>query len=246
MSSWTDYSMRDTIRAMRRLTPHRVTVLVLFFLIASNAWALEIIMSHHAFPPDAARESIDTLIEQLYQPIGFNLDTQRGIDMLFVSGNSEPGQTEEPSHWVLYEFDDFSQLDADFTTFLLDGFVPVDISGGLNALFVFFVQAEVEVAAWRLTTGPVSEAAMTETITDFREQGFDLHGLSYHDDAMWYLFLRFADQEPARVSVMFTANDVRAVQANIASRVETGWFPTAFTVLPDDRVALAYRQVQIR
>ena len=238
--------MRDTIPAMRKLIPHRITTVALLLLIASHAWAFEIVMSHHAFPPDAARESIDSLVERIYRPIAFNLDPARGIDMLFLAGDQDSDDTAEPSRWVLYEFDDFSRLDEEFTTFLTDGFVPVDISGGLNSLFVFFVQAGTDVAAWRLTTGPVDEAAMTETLTTYRNQGFDLHGLSYKDNALWYLFLRLADQDAARVSIIVTANDVRAIEENISSRVAAGWFPTAFTVLPNDRVALAYREVRVR
>lgn len=228
-----------------KLRIFRVVFITSFVLGSADLSALDIILGYHPFPADAARASIDERVAEMYHPIAINVDPERGIDMLYFR-DEQASAGAAPVTWILYEFDDFSVLDADFTAFLREGFVPMDISGGLNSLMVMFVRSSTEITGWRLTAGQPDQESVSQTIESYRQQGFELHGLSYSDEQMWFLFLKIGTRDAIRSTVTYTVNDVRAIETDVSRRVATGWFPTALAVLPDDQIVLAYRLLVTR
>lgn len=187
---------------------------------AQPLWA----MVDHPLESNIVR-NISAVIEDGYVPVGYD-QTEDAVAMLYAKSTRVLFD-----RWIIQEFTDLSRLDEEFSTFLIQGWTPMDISvteSGLSALFVRG-DDDTEIAGWRIHQIPVEELDTAfEILEGYRNRGFLPYGVSINQetDEFWFLMVQLEgseDGEPARIA--FNAFPLDETEAGITEDVENGLLP---------------------
>jgi hypothetical protein len=187
---------------------------------AQPLWA----MVDHPLESNIVR-NISAVIEDGYVPVGYD-ETDDAAAILYAKSSRVLFD-----RWIIHEFTDLSSLDEEFSTFLIQGWTPMDISvteSGLSAMFVRG-EDESEIAGWRIHQIPVEELDTALGILQgYREGGFLPYGVSINQetDDFWFLMIQlegWEDREPSRIA--FNAFPLDETEAGITEDVENGLLP---------------------
>jgi len=169
--------------------------------------------------------NISGILEDGYAPVGMD-NTQDAISMLYAKSNRIIFD-----QWVIHEFTDLSNLNEEFSTFLLNGWTPMDISVTDSGLSTLFVQGEEnpEITGWRIHEVPVDELeSVFSVLQGYRDDGFLPYGVSIDQEnqEFWFLMIqseRSQNTEPARVA--FNAFSQDEVAEGITNDIANGLLP---------------------
>lgn len=183
-------------------------------------WALV----DHPLEQDIVR-NISGVIDDGYAPVGFD-ETSDAISMLYAKSDRVIFD-----RWIIHEFTDLSNLNEDFSAFLLEGWTPMDISVTDSGLSTLFVRGEdnPEIAGWRIHEIAVEDLQSVFTVLEeYRDGGFLPYGVSIDQEnqEFWFLLVqleRSEDSEPARVA--FNAFEEGDTEEGITSDIENGLLP---------------------
>ena len=113
-----------------------------------------------------------------------------------------------------------------FTGFLADGWVPMDIARTANGITTLFVEADVEISGWRLVTSRADSDSIEETVSDLSSEGYSVWGQALDGEGMWYLGVREVGLDrPREISFESYPDDPEALQDGINSKVTELWAP---------------------
>ncbi len=168
-----------------------------------------------------ATGTVNEFIESGYIPVGIEIEQGESLTILLVQSGGV-----EVKSWAIIDYDDWNSLEAEITGGIQDGYVPMDISRFDERLGVLWVEAELPLEGWRISTSENSLEARTQVVNKFQTQGFTLWGISEHEDLMWYLFIRQPGAPPAGAISRFS-RDAGAIQQGIVRANESGWVPSA-------------------
>ena len=190
----------------------------------------------HAFPTEAAEGEINDFFATGRAPIAFEVDPQGGVSVGYLS----VATALEATGWLMYAVETVETLEAEVTTLIQNGFVPVDVSVSGGTFYFLLLASEYPVSAWRLTAEPFSRAAMVSTIAAQREAGFTLYGLSFDSGRLWYLFVRHEDRAAPEMDLVFMDNTIEHLMADSEQRAGGGATLRSFSALPNDLLLVAY------
>ena len=168
---------------------------------------------------------ISTIIQRGYTPVGMD-HTHEEISVLYA-------KTAEITfdRWMIQEFTDLSDLDTQFSQFLLTGWAPMDISLTETGLAVLFVQnqSEEEITGWRIHKIDTADPQpIFETLQGYRDDRFIPYGitLDHQNGELWVLFLQFEPPENATIPRMaLNAFPNGSLQEDITNDVRNGMLP---------------------
>jgi hypothetical protein len=168
----------------------------------------------------ATVSDITGYVEAGYLPVGFEIRPDSGLAVLLVRGTLD-----ELKGWQIHEYTDWNALEREITESIRAGFVPMDISRYGDVLSILWVEAEMEIAGWRITTCPNTLSERARAVNNLQAQGFTLWGLSIHDDLVWLLFLSRPDREQRTGSISVFSPVATEFQSAIAEVYDQGWRP---------------------
>ena len=172
-------------------------------------------------------EDVEEVTEQVnrdledgsYLPVG--LDADPDIALFLIENDEIPF-----TNWIIYEFDDASDLEDEFTGFLADGWVPMDIARTSNGITALFVEAEVEFNGWQLVTSRAESSAIERTVSNLRDDGYTVWGQALDGEGMWHLAMREVGlEQPRDVRFETYPDDPAALQDGINEMIEEVWVP---------------------
>ena len=169
---------------------------------------------------DGTVESINHSIAEGYRPVGIEYSLGESLAVLLVKDESVA-----MGRWAIAEYSDWNTLEDDITASIQDGFVPMDISRYGEALAVLWVDTELSVEGWRISTSENSFTERAQTIRGFETSGFTLYGISINQDLVWYLFLRFGETTHTAQLLAYPMDSV-ALQNGLITATDQGWRPT--------------------
>ncbi len=165
-------------------------------------------------------ESINDSVAEGYVPVGIEYTLGESLAVLLVKDESV-----ELGRWAIADFTDWNQLEDDITASIREGFVPMDISRYGEALAVLWVETDLPLEGWRISTSQNSPAERSRTLRSFETSGFTLYGVSVNQDLVWYLFLRLG--ETARgTQLLAYPMESAAIQGGLIAATDQGWRPT--------------------
>ena len=197
-----------------------IIFLILMPLLLSAQQEQEVLLASYPYDTETVSEQIEEVLTHGYIPVGLEVSPGREIAVLYA-----PAGELEAERYVLYQFDDASSFEAEFTEFIKEGWLPMDISYIGDSFYGIFIRSPYEIEGWRLTSTSLNEEEMSETLTDFREQGFHPWGISGLEDRLWFLLLAFEDHEPGSFFVNFYTIDDEELKEKIESDLASGWRP---------------------
>lgn len=146
----------------------------------------------------------------------------------------------EFSNWMIYEFDDADELEAEFNGFLTEGWVPMDIARTRNGIAALFIESDIELSGWRLATSQANNEAIEETVSSLIDEGYSVWGQAFDGDGMWHLGVREVGlSEPRENNFETYPDDPEALQEGINEHVSELWVPWALS-LARDRILIGY------
>ena len=189
--------------AQERATPIRITA----------PWQLLFFPANDA---DMA-SAINDLKNAGYTPVGMEVIPGAGLEILLVKGGPAVDR------WAVLEHSDWNALEAEVTASIRDGFVPMDISRTEHGLAILWVEADVPVGGWRISTSDNTPEAREKTVAEFGSRGFTLHGLSVHQELFWYLFV--STDLPSQARIVQYDKSAAAIDAGMLDAADQGWQP---------------------
>jgi len=181
------------------------------------AWAF----AEHSFTDESLRQEISQFLQSGYVPVGMESEPDGTVRILYALNTWF-----EFSNWAIQEFTNLDNLNAEMTTVLQEGWLPMAMSATDDGLQVLFIETDVELDAWQIATGPLSVDSALATLESWRNDGYTPWALTLTpDDEVWYLFLE-TDAVPNR-AVLFNGfeNSQAAITDGINSDIEEAWYP---------------------
>ncbi len=181
------------------------------------AWAF----AEHSFTDESLRQEISQFLQSGYVPVGMESEPDGTVRILYALNTWF-----EFSNWAIQEFTNLDNLNAEMTTVLQEGWLPMAMSATDDGLQVLFIETDVELDAWQIATGPLSVDSALATLESWRNDGYTPWALTLTpDDEVWYLFLE-TDAVPNR-AVLFNGfeNSQAAITEGINSDIEEAWYP---------------------
>ena len=181
------------------------------------AWAF----AEHSFTDENLRVEISQFLQNGYVPVGMESEPDGTLRVLYALNTWF-----EFSNWAIQEFTNLENLNAEMTTVLQEGWLPMAMSATDDGLQVLFIETDVELDAWQIATGPLSVDSALATLESWRNDGYTPWALTLTpDDEVWYLFLE-TDAVPNR-AVLFNGfeNSQAAITEGINSDIEEAWYP---------------------
>ena len=181
------------------------------------AWAF----AEHSFTDESLRQEISQFLQSGYVPVGMESEPDGTLRVLYALNTWF-----EFSNWAIQEFTNLDNLNAEMTTVLQEGWLPMAMSATDDGLQVLFIETDVELDAWQIATGPLSVDSALATLESWRNDGYTPWALTLTpDDEVWYLFLQ-TDAVPNR-AVLFNGfeNSQAAITDGINSDIEEAWYP---------------------
>jgi hypothetical protein len=174
---------------------------------------------------DQAVRNISGVIDDGYVPVGMDIGDDR-ISMLYASSTDI-----EFDRWIIHEFTELGNLNNEFSAFLLDGWLPMDISKTADGLSVLFVRGaeEQEILGWRIQEISAAEPdAVLDILGNYRDEGFLPYGITIEreDNEFWFLLLqsdRPAGSEMRRVALNGFTNE--NIQDGITGDIRNNLLP---------------------
>jgi len=199
-------------------------LLTAFFLILPTALnaqeETEILLGSYPYNTETVSDEIDKALEKGFIPVGIEVTPGQEIAVLY-----NIDEKIDANRYILYQFDDVSKFEAEFTEFLKNGWLPMDISFTGDSVFTIFIPSPYEIEGWRLTSTSLDEDEMLGTLSDFRAQGFNPWGISGLDDRLWFLLLSFEDHEVETFFVNFYTTSDEELKEKIKRDLSSGWKP---------------------
>ncbi len=169
---------------------------------------------------DSAVESVNNFIAGGYVPVGIEYTLGESLAVLLVKDESVA-----VDRWTIAEYTDWNKLEDDITASIQDGSVPMDISRYGEALAVLWVETDLPLEGWRISTSENSFTERARTIQSFETSGFTLYGVTVNENLVWYLFLRLG--ETAHTSQLLAyPMDSAVIQSGLITATDQGWRPT--------------------
>ena len=181
------------------------------------AWAF----AEHSFTDESLRQEISQFLQSGYVPVGMESEPDGTLRVLYALNTWF-----EFSNWAIQEFTNLDNLNAEMTTVLQEGWLPMAMSATDDGLQVLFIETDVQLDAWQIATGPLSVDSALATLESWRNDGYTPWALTLTpDDEVWYLFLE-TDAVPNR-AVLFNGfeNSQAAITDGINSDIEEAWYP---------------------
>lgn len=174
---------------------------------------------------DVTEQISDELKTGNYLPVGLEADPD--ISILLVANDDI-----EFSNWLIYEFDDADRLNDEFTAFLADGWVPMDIARTRNGITALFIESEIEINGWTLETSLASDSDIEETVEDMISRGYSVWGQAFDGEGMWHLGVREVGLAEPREYRHITFPDIpENVQITLNAAVAELWVPWGMSLL---------------
>lgn len=168
-----------------------------------------------------AESAVNAQLERGLVPTGIELEPNGTLILLFTSVIHM-----EFTGWGITEHTDWNALETDIVDTIRDGFRPVDISRTENGLIVLWLKSNTAIAGWRIHAAPQDRTAHGKTVEGFRDNGFELWGISSHAGLTWYLFIR-REVLPAGARIQVHGHDLEALRDGIRRVVQDGAAPRA-------------------
>ena len=171
---------------------------------------------------------ITQVVEAGYLPVGFEIRPGGGLVMLLVRGAMD-----ELKGWQIAEYTDWNTLEAEITGAIQRGYIPMGISRYGDALSVLWVEAEMELAGWRIATCEDTLTERSRTINNLQAQGFTLWGMSVHEELVWMLFLNRTNREQRVGTISVFSSVATEFQSGVAEAYNQGWRPNGLGTTED-------------
>ena len=181
------------------------------------AWAF----AEHSFTDENLRVEISQFLQNGYVPVGMESEPDGTLRVLYALNTWF-----DFSNWAIQEFTNLDNLNAEMTTVLQEGWLPMAMSATDDGLQVLFIETDVQLDAWQIATGPLSVDSALATLESWRNDGYTPWALTLTpDDEVWYLFLQ-TDAVPNRAA-LFNGfeNSQAAITQGINSDIEEAWYP---------------------
>lgn len=168
---------------------------------------------------------INTYIRAGFLPVGMEINPEGGLSVLVVQSGGI-----EIEGWIIHDYTDWNQLEAEITASIREGFVPMDISRFGQGLAVLWVETDdIPVDGWRISTSQNNVTGRTRTLNQFQDQGFTLWGLSEHEGLAWFLFIKRAGLQPLGTVSGFSIQ-AEQIAKGILTANAAGWVPNGLAV----------------
>ncbi len=169
---------------------------------------------------ESAVESTNNFIAEGYMPVGIEYTLGESLAVLLVKAESVA-----LGRWAIAEYTDWNQLEDDITASIQDGFVPMDISRYGEALAVLWVETDMPLEGWRISTSENSFTERSRTIHSYETSGFTLYGVTVNENLVWYLFLRLGETAHTSQLLAYPMESV-VIQNGLITATDQGWRPT--------------------
>ncbi|MFW5807374.1 MAG: hypothetical protein ACOCWU_06870 [Spirochaetota bacterium] len=181
------------------------------------AWAF----AEHSFTDESLRREISEFLRNGYVPVGMESEPDGTLRVLYALNTWF-----EFSNWAIQEFTELDNLNAEMSTVIQEGWLPMAMSATDDGLQVLFIETDVEIDAWQIAVGPLSVDSALSTLESWREDGYTPWAITLApDDEVWYLFLE-TDAVPNR-AVLFNGyeNSESAITEGINEDIGEAWYP---------------------
>lgn len=174
---------------------------------------------------DQAVRNISGVIDDGYVPVGMDIGNSH-ISVLYASSTDIVFD-----RWIIHEFTKLENLNNEFSGFLLDGWIPMDISRTPDGLSVLFVRGDgqQEILGWRIQEISAGDPdAVLQTLERYRDNGFLPYGVTIdrEDDEFWFLLLQTeqpVDTELRRIALNGFTNE--NIQEGISTDIQNQLLP---------------------
>ena len=198
--------------------------------LAEHLWQLFVI----PYDAEELQELVNTQISAGFRPTGLHVNTGQSIAVLF---SRIPLSNRR---WAFAVIEPLSELNEQMTAYILNGWIPTDISFGVNDLHSLFLVSDAEVLSWRIITVNVEESMQNTLLTmsqiglEQARQDFFLFGISTRQNTIELLYIR-TDIPPVGSRVVFRAfpNDGISPLRGIDLMVSQGALPAGIAVTED-------------
>ena len=168
-----------------------------------------------------------------YLPVG--LEAAPDISLLLIRNEHVPF-----SNWIIYEFDDAGALDEEFSGFLAEGWVPMDIARTPNGIAALFVEADVEISGWQLATSRADSESIERAVSDLSADGYSVWGQALDGEGMWHLAVREVGlEQPREIRFETYPDDPEALQDGINGMISEIWAPWGLS-LTEGRIIVSF------
>ncbi len=214
-----------------------VLLIIVFITISvslsaqSGSWRIV----RHPFENERAKTEISAICNEGYLPIGMEVDYGKAIYIFYADDESIPF-----TGWVLYNFTNFDKLDVNFTKFITEGWVPMDISKTPGGLYTLFIKTDAfKIDGWRISAGGVTSDAISKTVDTFTAEGFSPWGLSMAEGKVWHLFLNDGKGQERPIYLNVFSNAPDEVKTKVNKDLSDGWLPWGM-MMAADKIFIEY------
>lgn len=169
--------------------------------------------------------NISGVIDDGYVPVGMDIGDQ-GVSILYASSSKIVFD-----RWTIQEFTDLSKLNTELSAFIVDGWLPMDISRTGGGLSVLLVQGDTmeEVLGWRIHEVSAADPGnILQTLEQYRNKGFLPYGVTIDraDNEFWFLLLQTERPEGTDIRrVAFNGFSNEDIQEGITTDVANNLLP---------------------
>lgn len=181
------------------------------------AWAF----AEHSFENEELKKEINEFLANGYVPVGMDVTPDGTLSLVYALNTWF-----EYENWAIQEFTDLDNLNAELTTVLQEGWVPVAMSATDDGLQMFLLKTDIEVSAWEIAVGPLSVDSAVSTLESWRDEGYTPWAITLTpDDEVWYLFLEQSHVSEDAVLFNGFENTEEAITEGINEDIEERWYP---------------------
>lgn len=179
-----------------------------------------VLMGSYPYDTETASAEIEEVLKNGYVPVGLEVTPGDEIAILYNYDESM-----DVKRYLLYQFEDASAFEKEFTDYIKKGLLPMDVSFAGDSVFALFIPSPYSIEGWRLTSSALDDKEISDTLAEFKGKGFSPWGISGMKNKLWFLLVDFEEFSHEEQFVNFyTASDEK-LSSKIKADMDKGWTP---------------------
>ncbi|GEM_PF-5903866 len=190
------------------------------------------VMDEYEVEGETRDEEIQNRIDDGYLPVGMEVAAGEELWLLYIHSDSLPFD-----QFLIVEYSQVGTLEAEMSSMINTGWVPVDLARYKNGMLVFFINTDaVTVGDWGLSMTLGMEQTIEQTYREAAEAGYSPWGLTSDDSGtLWFLFLSEPNREsPRPVSLSYHEPEEDAFEPGVNAKIGEGWIPWGMMFGPEN------------
>ena len=181
------------------------------------AWAF----AEHSFKNTELKKEIAQFLSSGYVPVGMDVTPDGTLSILYALNTWF-----EFTNWAIQEFTNLDNLNAEMSTVMNEGWVPMAMSATDDGLQVLFIEAQLDIEEWRIAVGPLSSESALATLESWKNDGYTPWAITLTpEEEVWYLFLKQSTIPTSGVLFNGFRNDQQSITAGLNRDVTGNWYP---------------------